>query len=114
MNARRAFVETLRAKRLAVGMTQRALAAALGVCNRTVNRWERHRRAPRADVAARWASVLGVRVVGGSLEDMFAHDAPCGTDLGYHRHRRRGERCQPCWAAHSRYIGELSRRRAGL
>ena len=28
---------------------------------------------------------------------------PCGTETGYQRHRYRGEKCDPCTAAHAAY-----------
>lgn len=102
--ARRAFVERLRAKRIELGLRQRDVGWCLGVDNMTVSRWEAHKRVPALDVAERWAEVLGVRVVGGSLADLFLPKrASCGTPRGYKQHQRRGERCPACWAAWSAY-----------
>ena len=97
--ARHAFVERLRVKRIELGLRQRDVGRLLGVHNMTVSRWETNKRTPSLDVARQWAELLGVRVVGGSLAEMFqAARARCGTTRGYKQHQRRGERCPSCWA----------------
>jgi transcriptional regulator with XRE-family HTH domain len=102
--ARAAFVAHLRSRRLELGLRLEDVARPLGVYNMTVHRWETGKRLPRAEVAGRWAGLLGVRVVGGSLAGLFRPQVPpCGTRRGYRRHERRGERCPECWAAHSAY-----------
>lgn len=107
---RRALVDRLREKRLALGMRQADVGALIGVPHWDLSRWERHTRAPGATVAAAWAAALGVRVVGGSLEELFRPAVPpCATPSGYRRHQARGERCQPCWAAWAEYVAELAR-----
>lgn len=112
--ARRAFVERLRARRIELGLRQRDIGWCLGVDNATVGKWELHRRCPPIEAAQRWAEVLGVQVVGGSLGDLFAsRRAQCGTPRGYKQHRERGERCPQCWAAWSVYNTAAYWRRKG-
>lgn len=113
--ARRAFVERLRARRIQLGLRQRDVSNRMGVHNMTVYRWESRQRFPRfAELAERWADALGVRVAGDSLADLFpSKRAPCGTPRGYKQHRRRGERCPQCWAAWSDYNTAAHWRRKG-
>lgn len=107
---RRALVDRLREKRIALRLRQADVAEWIGVRHWDVSRWERHARSPTASVAARWVDALGVRVVGGSLEELFRPDVPpCATPSGYRRHQARGERCQPCWAAWAVAMAELAR-----
>lgn len=104
--ARRAFVERLRAKRIALGLRQADVARSLHVGLMSVNRWELGRRFPSAVMAERWAAVLGVRVVGGELTELFRPEGSrsrCGSRHAYRLHRQRGERCATCWAARSEY-----------
>lgn len=100
-DARTAFVERLRARRIGLGLHLAVVAERVGVHRMTVHRWEAGRTFPRPERAQAWADALGVRVVGGSLDDLFR--VPCGTPRGYKRHRERGERCPQCWAAWSAY-----------
>lgn len=110
--ARRALVERLRTKRLALGLTQADVAARIGAKHWDLSRWEKQTRAPSVSVAAAWVEALGVRVVGGSLDELFRPDVPpCGSPSGYRRHKLRGERCQPCWAAWSTYVADLARKK---
>jgi transcriptional regulator with XRE-family HTH domain len=109
--ARRAFRERLRAKRLQLGLRLEDVAQMLGVANSTVHSWEVGKKGPRwASTAERWAAALGVRVVNGSLDELF-NRVPCGTPNGYKRHQRRGERCPECWAAWSRHNAAAAPRR---
>ncbi len=54
------LADNLRSTRLARGMTQSALAEALGVSDRAVSRWERGDSSPDVTLLARLAVVLGV------------------------------------------------------
>lgn len=119
--ARRAFVALLHRKRLALGLSQEAVGKRVGVHGNTVGKWESGRRWPLLASAQLWARMLGVRVVGGSLDALFqaergpvaAGPPACGTPQGYRRHKRRGERCPECWAARSAHEVALTRRGAG-
>jgi transcriptional regulator with XRE-family HTH domain len=112
---RRALVDRLREKRLALGLRQADVGVRIGVPHWDLSRWERHERAPCAVVAAAWAQALGVRVVGGSLEELFRPAVPpCGTPSGYRRHKLRRERCQPCWAAWSAHVVSLAKKKASV
>jgi transcriptional regulator with XRE-family HTH domain len=113
--ARRAFVERLRARRIELGLRLEDVAQMLGVANSTIHSWELGKKGPRwTSTAERWAAALGVRVVNGSLDELFTRErAPCGTVRGYQRHRRSGERCPDCWAAWSSYNWTMYVRRNG-
>lgn len=57
-----ALAEIIRSRRLAAGLTQAALADALGVAYQQVQRWEHGRRRPSGRMAVALARVLGGRV----------------------------------------------------
>lgn len=59
--------ETITTRRKAAGLTQAALAEALGVPYQHVQRWERGRRTPSGQTA-----ILLARVLGGAVEDYIA------------------------------------------
>src|SRR5262245_8790315 len=52
----------LRDRRVALGLSQEALAEAAGVSARSINRWEQGRALPQPDVRRRLAEVLGIDV----------------------------------------------------
>ena len=60
----------IRACRIEKGMTQRQLADALGVCDRTVSKWERCRGCPDISLLADLSRVLGA-----DLEELLAGSA---------------------------------------
>lgn len=110
---RQAFVDHLHHKRLALGLTQEDIGRRVGVHGNTVGKWESARFWPTVARARLWALMLGVRVVGGALEELFQdrRPPPCGTPQGYHRHKKRRERCPECWAARSAYEVEQAKKR---
>lgn len=110
--ARRAFVLMLHAKRLALGLRQADVGAAVGVHGNTIGYWEMGSRRPTAANAEKWAAAVGVRVVGGSLDELFWAPPRCETPAAYKRHLKLGERCPPCWAAWSRHVGALKKKAA--
>jgi transcriptional regulator with XRE-family HTH domain len=52
----------LRDRRIALGLSQEALAEAAGVSARSINRWEQGRALPQPEVRRRLAEVLGIDV----------------------------------------------------
>src|SRR5215831_1462090 len=52
----------LRDRRVALGLSQEALAEAVGVSARSINRWEQGRALPQPEVRRRLAEVLGIDV----------------------------------------------------
>lgn len=54
------FGENLKKARLAAGLTQTELAKRTGVTERSIYNYEKNSRAPKIDVAERFAQVLGV------------------------------------------------------
>lgn len=67
----------IRALRLERGMTQRQLAEALGLCDKTVSKWERGLGCPDVSVLNRLAQLLGV-----GLEDLLNGQLPALETIG--------------------------------
>lgn len=67
----------IRALRLERGMTQRQLAEALGLCDKTVSKWERGLGCPDVSVLNRLAQLLGV-----GLEDLLNGQLPALETMG--------------------------------
>lgn len=67
----------IRALRLERGMTQRQLAEALGLCDKTVSKWERGLGCPDVSVLSRLAQLLGV-----GLEDLLNGQLPALETIG--------------------------------
>jgi DNA-binding transcriptional regulator YiaG len=59
----RELIESLSARRRALGMSQATLDARLGVADHQVAKWESYQRLPGAFMMMCWASSLGVRIV---------------------------------------------------
>jgi transcriptional regulator with XRE-family HTH domain len=57
-----AVVAQLRARRLALGRSQEATAAAVGVNTAQIARWEKQHDRPRSDLLFAWAAALGCGV----------------------------------------------------
>ncbi len=119
---RRAFVVLMHRKRVELRLSQQDVGRRVGVHGNTVGKWESGKRWPTVERARMWARTLGVRVVGGDLEELFkpargpapAGPSVCGTPQGYRRHKQAGERCPACWAAWAEYgRGRYQERRAG-
>lgn len=105
-----AFVARMHARRLEIGLELEDVSAAIGIYVGTVRKWEAGRSRPQAESAEKWAACLGIRVVGGSLDEVFRRKRPrCGTAAGYRSHRRRREDCAACRAAWRRYNAERQR-----
>ena len=68
------LIRTLRLER---GMTQRQLAEALGLCDKTVSKWERGLGCPDVSVLNRLAQLLGV-----GLEDLLNGQLPALETIG--------------------------------
>ena len=67
----------IRVLRLERGMTQRQLAEALGLCDKTVSKWERGLGCPDVSVLSRLAQLLGV-----GLEDLLNGQLPALETIG--------------------------------
>jgi transcriptional regulator with XRE-family HTH domain/tetratricopeptide (TPR) repeat protein len=66
----------LRNRRVALGLSQEALAEAAGVSTRSINRWEQGRALPQPDVRRRLAEILSIEVAEIVGEAGYAHAVP--------------------------------------
>lgn len=57
-----AHVDTLKQRRVALGLTQRRLDELVGVSSCMIAKWESRHRYPTADSLDRWARALGLRL----------------------------------------------------
>ena len=70
------LIDKLRARRLAVGMTQAEVGAAMGLANpqQRIGEWERGARPLTVDRAEQWARILDCEV---TIKSAIALDTPC-------------------------------------
>ena len=70
------FGENLKKARLAAGLTQTELAKRTGVTERSIYNYEKNSRAPKIDVAERFAQVLGVAKALAQAQAVFESGLP--------------------------------------
>jgi len=75
----------IRELRMGKGLTQRALADALGISDRTVSKWERGRGAPDLALLEPLAEALGVKIEG-ILRGELAGEDPVGGNMKKNRY----------------------------
>lgn len=109
------FLAELARARRAGRISQRSVAAALGVHIKSIYRYEHGRLAPSDADLRTFAEIVGVEVPPGirGRATRLKGAAGCGTEGGWHRHRRAREKpCEPCRLARNAAQAAWSRRRA--
>lgn len=95
------FIEQLRLERLRRRVKQGNIAAKLGVAQSALCNWEHGRGIPTDEHIVEWAALLELDVPDG-VSGRVDVVAACGTNSGYQRHLKHGEKpCAPCRRAHA-------------